>query len=118
MADKQITTTRNNYPAVYDVYGNSHKVVLNMEMPGVTKDHLDIKVDGDLMIIHGKKKTGAVKGQYRVREIRDCDYHHEFTIDDSIDRNKIDAAIKNGIVTITLALKESEKPRKINVVAK
>ena len=39
-------------------------------------------------------------------------------LDDTIDRSKIDASIRNGVVTVTLGLKEAEKPRKINVIAK
>lgn len=116
--DKTKETVKRTYPACCDIYQDNSKVTVKMEMPGVSKDNLEIKVDGDFLIINGRKIIKHPKGEYRNREIRDGDYHHEFTIDDTIDRDKIDAVIKNGVVTLTLGIKESEKPRKINVVAK
>lgn len=119
MADnKTIEANHKSFPACCDIYQENDKVILNMEMPGVSKENLDIKVDGDLLIINGKKVLKQPNGEYKIREIREGDYHHQFTIDDTIDRMKIDAAITNGVVTLTLGIKESEKPRKINVVAK
>jgi HSP20 family protein len=118
MADTNtLEKKRKTYPAVCDIYENDGKVICKLEMPGVGRENLDIKVDGDKLIINGRKTTAPLKGEYRVHEIREGDYYHEFAIDDTIDRNKIDAAIKNGVVTLTLGIKEAEKPRKINVVA-
>jgi HSP20 family protein len=109
---------RNYLPALCDIYREEDTVTLIMEMPGVSKDNLDVKVDGDKLMIHGKKDFDDSKGKYILREIKVCDYHHEFSIDDTIDRNKIEASIKNGIVEISLGIKESEKPRKIKVNVK
>ncbi len=105
-------------PALYDVYREAETVTLKMEMPGVSKDNLDVRVDGDKLTIYGIKETEEFKGKYILHEIKDCDYHHEFSIDDTIDRNKIEAVINNGIVEISLGIRESEKPRKIKVNAK
>ncbi|MBN1410248.1 MAG: Hsp20/alpha crystallin family protein [Spirochaetales bacterium] len=119
MADKkELETKKRTLPAACDIYEENGKVVCRMEMPGVLKEDLDIRVDGNRLVINGKKKAENTKGDYRIREIRDGDYYHEFTLDDTIDRSRIDAAIKNGIVTLTLNIKEAEKPRKINIVAK
>lgn len=88
-------------------------------MPGVVKNNLDIQVDGNLLKIFAQKSVTQYKdANYLVREIRDADYRHEFTIDDTIDRSKIDAELKQGILILTLHIKESEKPRKIDVVVK
>jgi len=119
MADtKALEGKRRIYPAACDIYEENGKVICKLEMPGVSKEALDIKVDGGRLIIDGRKTTEQPKGEYRLHEIRDGDFHHEFTIDDTIDRNKIDAVIRNGVVTLTLYIKEAEKPRKINVVTK
>jgi HSP20 family protein len=110
--------TGKNCPACYDVYEENGQVILSMEMPGVSKDNLNVKVDNDMLIVHGKKSITHPEGEYLIREIRDSDYYHEFSIDETIDREKIEAAIKNGIVQITLGLKEAVKPRKIEVVSR
>ncbi|MBN2532698.1 MAG: Hsp20/alpha crystallin family protein [Spirochaetales bacterium] len=120
METKQITgQDRRVCPSCCDIYEDDGKIILKMEMPGVEKENLDIQIDDSLLKIHAGKNTLEYKdAKYLVREIRDADYHHEFTIDDTIDRNKIDAKLNQGILTLTLHIKESEKPRKINVVAK
>ena len=106
------------YAACCDIYNDKEKVILTLEMPGVSKDHLDIRIDNDLLIISGEKHLPEENGKYLIREIRAADYYQRYTIDDTIDRNNIDASVKNGVVTLTLAIKESVKPRKIEVVAK
>lgn len=115
--DKKREQTMRTIHACCDIHQDTNAVVLDMEMPGVTRENLDIKVDGDHLIIHGTRNLPAEKGEYRIREIAVGDYHHEFTIDDTIDRNKINASIRNGVVSITLGIKESEKPRKIDVLS-
>lgn len=112
------TEERKTYPVCSDIYQDKKKVIVKMEMPGVTKENLDIKVDNDKLIVEGKKTVIHPKGEFIMREIRDGDYHHEFNIDQTIDRNNIDAEIKNGIVTLKLGIKESEQPKKIKVLAK
>jgi len=119
MANKEVATAkRRQFPACSDIYENKGNVILKMEMPGVSKENLDVKIDNDILIIHGKKIAHAdEKANYITREIRDGDYYHEYTIDNTIDRNKIDAALEKGVLTLTLSLKESEKPRRIEVVS-
>jgi len=119
MAAKEATTTkRRQFPACSDIYEDKGNVILKMEMPGVTKENLDVKIDNDILMIHGKRNTNRdEKANYIVREIHDGDYYQEYTLDNTIDRNKIDAALEKGILTLTLSIKESEKPRKIQVVS-
>ncbi|MBN2510738.1 MAG: Hsp20/alpha crystallin family protein [Spirochaetales bacterium] len=112
---KETRTMAKTCQAPCDIFHESDKVICKLEMPGVSKDSLEVKVDGDRLIIDGRKPAHDTKGEYRIREIRTGDYHQEFTIDDTVDRNKIDASIKNGVVTISLGLRESEKPRKIQI---
>lgn len=115
MKDKALETRKETCLATCDICHDKEKVILNLEMPGVPKENLDIKVDGDLLVVHGAKATPRLEGDFRVREISNRDYHHEFTIDDTINRESITASTDNGIVTITLGIKESEKPRKIEI---
>ncbi|MBN2737185.1 MAG: Hsp20/alpha crystallin family protein [Spirochaetales bacterium] len=114
---KTIQQNKRTYRAACDIYHEEDKVVLTMEMPGVTKEDLNIRIDGNVLYIHGQKKLHHENGEYRMREIPEGDFYHEFTLDDTIDRNKVDAQLKNGVVTLVLRIKESEKPRKINVIS-
>lgn len=115
---KEIENKTRRFPASTDIYQDEEAVILTMEMPGVSKENLHIKVDKDLLMIHGERKPEDNDGQFRIREIRQGDFYQEYTIDDTIDRDKIEATIKNGLVTLKLGVKESEKPRKITVQVK
>lgn len=103
--------------AYCNIFQGDDKVVLTLEMPGVTKKNLDIKVDNDILIISGKKDISDDSGKCLIKEIRTGNYYQEYTLDDTIDRNNIEASVKNGVVTLILSLKESEKPRKIKINA-
>lgn len=106
---------KNRCLAYCDIYADKESVELTLEMPGVSKDNLDIKIDEGTLIIDASRNLEESEGVFRVREIDRRDYHHEFTIDDTINREKVSAVAKNGIVTVTLGVKESVKPRKIEV---
>ena len=117
MAETKTIEKKKSFCAPCDIYREETKVVLTLEMPGVSKDGLDIKIDGNQLILHGSKKALEHQGSYRIKEIPEGDYHQEYTIDETIDREKIDALMDKGILTLTLNIKESEKPRKIKVNA-
>lgn len=109
-------TTSKTIAACCDIFEKDGEILLRLEMPGVNNNGLDINVEGDELTISGRRNRKEVpNGKYLVREIRDADYFQKYTIDNTIDRDKIDAVFKNGILTVTLHIKESEKPRQITV---
>ena len=91
------------------------EVIAQLEMPGVTKEGLDIKIDGYTLTIDGKRSDDIPSGKYLIRERRHYDYHKAYTIDESIDREGISADLTDGILTLVLKVKETAKPRKIQV---
>jgi HSP20 family protein len=90
-------------------------VTLKLEMPGVGKDRLDIDVDGNELQITGKREAGGGEGTYLMRERPSGTFRQVYTLDDTIDRNKIEASLEGGVLTLTLHRRESEKPRKITI---
>lgn len=122
MADKSLEKRKEIRPSVRaccDVLEKDGEITLRLEMPGVTKEALSVNIDGNQLEIRGMRDL-PVKAEdtYLIREIRDADFHQVYTIDETIDRNKIDASMKNGVLTLTLGLKETQKPRKIQITAK
>lgn len=108
---------RNMVPSCCDIYHGDEHVILKLEMPGVSKENLELKVVENLLTISGKKEHKPEDGKFLLREIRPKDYYQEFTLDNTIDKEHIEATIRNGVVTLILNLKESEKPRKIKINA-
>jgi len=91
------------------------KVQVRLEMPGVTQGDLEIHVEGSELTVVGKRQEPATHGTWLVRERRRGDFHKTFAVDHSIDLDKVDAELANGILTLTLPIKEAAKPRKIEI---
>jgi len=89
--------------------------MLEIEMPGVKKDGLEISVENNELTIIGRRSIPAVEGTLIHRESRPENFRRAFEIDPSIDADKISAKIDQGLVTLTLPKAEHVKPRKITV---
>ena len=81
---------------ITDIFETENDYVLKMEMPGVLKENLDITLEDDELEIIGKVKVNNDDG-------------------DTVNRDKINAGLENGILTLTLAKSEEVKPKKIEV---
>ena len=88
---------------------------LEVEMPGVNKDGLDILVEKNELTIIGRRSLPAVEGTLIHHESRPENFRRTFDLDPSIDANKINARIDQGLVRLTLPKAEHVKPRKIAV---
>jgi HSP20 family protein len=88
---------------------------LEVEIPGVNKDGLDISVENNELTIIGRRSLPVVEGMLIHRESRPENFRRTFELDPSIDANKIGAKVEHGLVTLTLPKAEHVKPRKITV---
>ncbi len=113
--DLQQAPERRVIRPVGDIREDQDAVVLRLEMPGVSKDGIDVNVNGDVLSIYGRRESYADDVSYLVRERHDADYRATYTLDERVNRSKVDARMENGILTVTLHLKEEVKPRKIDV---
>lgn len=89
--------------------------VLEAEMPGVSKDGLELTVEAGELVIVGRRATAAVSGKLIHRESRTLDYRRVFELDGSIDSTKISAKIDQGVLVLHLPKAEAVKPRKISI---
>src|SRR5215469_7542793 len=89
--------------------------MLEIEMPAVKKDGLEISVENNELTIIGQRSLPAVEGTLIHRESRPENFRRVFELDPSIDANKISAKIEHGLMTLTLPKAEHVKPRKITV---
>ena len=88
---------------------------LEVEMPGVSKENLEMWVENNELTILGRRSMPSVEGTLIHRESRPENFRRSFEIDPSIDASKISAKIEQGVVTLTLPKAEQVKPRKIAV---
>jgi HSP20 family protein len=90
------------------------KIQVVLEMPGVRRENLEVRIENSVLRISARRDA-PVDAKYILRERRAGDYLQTFTLDETVDPSRVDAAIQNGILTVTLDLKEQVKPRTIRV---
>ena len=100
---------------VHDITEIDGAVILRMETPGVAKDALEVDINGDTLTVLGRRHRYAKGLNYLIRERRDYDYRATYTLDERIDRDRVEAKMENGVLTVTLNLREEIKPRRIEV---
>ncbi|MGC3957700.1 MAG: Hsp20/alpha crystallin family protein [Verrucomicrobiota bacterium] len=98
-----------------DIYATKDGYVLEAEMPGVTKDGLEITLEGQELTITGRQTEEAVSGEVLFRERHGADYRRVFELDPAIDTSRVAARLDQGVLFLTLPKSEAVKPRKIAV---
>jgi len=98
-----------------NIYETKDGYVLEAEMPGVSKDGLEITLEGSEITLAGHRRAEAVAGTPLFRERSPVDYRRVFELDPAIDAAKIDARMNQGVLTLTLPKSEKVQPRKITV---
>lgn len=109
LEQKIYLTPRVNIHEVKDGY------VLHAEMPGVTKEGIEVLLEDDELTLIGHRKAEEVPGAALYRESTARDYRRVFALDPVIDTGRIVARIDQGLLTLELPKAEKVKPRKIPV---
>ena len=101
-----------------DVLENEAGITLKADLPGVSRDGLNIRVDGETLTIEGQVNLGEVQQLDPVyAEVRTAQYKRSFVLSRDLDTSKIDASMKNGVLTLRVPKLEQAKPRRIPVRA-
>ena len=97
------------------VLENADGYTLEVDMPGVSKENLEMWVENNELTILGRRSMPSIEGTLLHRESRQENFRRAFELDPSINAEKISAKIEQGVVTLTLPKAEQVKPRKITV---
>ena len=112
------TGFRGSWVPAVDIYEtDTHDLVLRAELPGMSREHIEVTVENSTLIIKGEKKFDSEVKEENYRRIERSygTFHRSFTLPNTVDTAKVTADVKNGVLTITLPFKEEAKPRTINV---
>ena len=104
-------------PAVDIFESDNHDLVLKAELPGMTREDIEVSVENSTLVLKGIKKFEAdVKDeQYRRIERSYGTFHRSFNLPNTVDAAKVSAEFKNGVLTVKLPFREDAKPRTVNV---
>lgn len=100
-----------------DVIERENEIVCNVEIPGLNRDDLDIRVEGNVVTIAGEKKyeQKSEKEGFRHVERRYGRFERSFTIPSTVEQDKVTARYDNGVLTVTLPKTERSRPRRISI---
>jgi HSP20 family protein len=101
-----------------DILERKEDIVVTADMPGVDEKSVDISLEKNILTIYGAVEEETLTG-YRpfYAEYGLGDYERVFTLSDEIDRDRIQATVKNGVLKVVLPKAEGAKSRKITVRA-
>ncbi len=112
------TGFRGSWTPVVDIFEtDNHDLVLKAELPGMTREDIEVTVENNTLVLKGQKKfdTEVKEEQYRRIERSYGQFFRSFTLPNTVDTSKVGADYKNGILTVKLPFREEAKPRTINV---
>jgi len=99
-----------------DIYETKDSIVVLAEMPGVPSDGVDITLERRVLTIRGRVAAGEHKGYQPVyNEYTDGDYERVFTLSENIDRDRIEARLRDGVLHLVMPKAETAKARKIEL---
>jgi len=100
-----------------NIYEKDHSIVIAVEMPGADKNALDVHIDDNQLIIHGRKEQDEVGKEYELlhRERMRVVYERRFEINTKIDRDSIGAEYKDGVLKVSLTKSAETEPKKIAI---
>ena len=99
-----------------DIYESQDALTVILEMPGVEKDNVDVRVEEGMLNIEGRLDLAKYQGLLPLyTEYNIGHYARSFRLSSKIDQTKIAADLKDGVLSLTLPKAEEAKPRTIKV---
>jgi HSP20 family protein len=104
-------------PAV-DIFETDEGITLQADMPGVSKDRLNVRVEGANLLVEGKIGiTPHEQMQALYADVRSATYRRSFLLSNELEAGKIDANLKDGVLTVRIPKRAELRPRRIEVRA-
>ena len=102
---------------IVDIYDSEKAIVIDAELPGVTKDDITLDVKENILTLKGKRKSGeeAKKENYYRMERCFGTFERAFTLPATVDPGKIKANFKDGILRTEIPKPEEKRPKQISI---
>lgn len=99
-----------------DIVENEVGITLLADMPGVSRERLGVKVDGEQLVIEGSAEVKVPENLELLHgEIRNPYFRRSFTLSRELDPTKIEASLKDGVLRLHIPKAEEARPRRIEV---
>jgi HSP20 family protein len=99
-----------------DVFENESSITLLADLPGVQRDQLHVRVDGDNLVLEATAATaGPDNLQLVYGEAQIPTYRRQFTLSRELDASRIEAQLRDGVLRLTIPKAEEARPRRVQV---
>ena len=99
-----------------DLYRAGDEFVVDIDMPGVAPESIDLDVDGSVLTIQAERTIAQPEGgRWLAQERPSGGYRRQLTLNDGLDVEAISASYAHGVLTLRIPVAEAAKPRKIAV---
>jgi HSP20 family molecular chaperone IbpA len=99
-----------------DIFEDAHGIVVMAEMPGVSKDRLNVHTDRNSLTIEGEAVIDIPQGMEPIHaDVQYTRYSRTFVLSAELDSEAIDAKLKDGVLTIRIPKRSEFRPRKVEV---
>jgi HSP20 family molecular chaperone IbpA len=99
-----------------DVFENDASITLLADLPGVAKEQLHVRVDGDNLVLEATAGTSSPENMELVYGEAQCPaYRRQFTLSRELDAGRIEAQLRDGVLRLTIPKAEEARPRRIQV---
>ena len=124
MSDKNVTKQEQQQPTKpvatilpdVDVGEDAAVITLTADLPGVSNKGLNVRVDNDTLLIDGDASLDIPEGMEAVHaELHTPHFRRSFALSRELDTARIDANLKDGVLTVTIPKAETAKPHRIEV---
>lgn len=113
---EESTVPARTFVPTADIYEDRDSLKVILEMPGVDKGNVEVRVEEGVLHVQGKLDLTKYQGlQPLYTEYNIGNYSRSFRLSNAIDQEKIGAELKDGVLSLTLPKAEKAKPRTIQV---
>jgi HSP20 family molecular chaperone IbpA len=99
-----------------DIFEDAHGIMVVAEMPGVSKDRLNVQADRNALLIEGDAAIDMPEGMEAVyADIQSTRYARSFVLSGELETEAVDAKLKDGVLTIRIPKRSEFRPRKVEV---
>jgi len=106
-----------NWAPPVDIFEHEGNIVLRAELPGVSPEDVDIRVENNVLALRGERKFDSELKREDFHRVERAygSFNRSFTLPNVVDTAKIQAEYKDGILQVTLPQKEEAKPKQISI---
>lgn len=110
-------TTKNEayFAPQVDIFESDTDVIVIADMPGVTTDGVDLSLEDNVLTIQGQRVLAKQPGRVLLEEYESGHYLRRFTVAETIDQDKIEASLADGVLRVRLPKTAPAQPKRIEV---